>query len=168
MAAASELQLCGLRCINVRRIDSSDCRGLIGVRRSGDRLILQRGCGRGSGSGCAHGSRIRCCKRRLLDRRRRFRAHKRCIRLLRSFVPCPDRRRPQGDNHYGQNQSPRFHKLLMRCALRFKGDRFATPEEWRREDAPGRAPLGTKCQIYSAIAKLRRHLCRSVGSAVAP
>ena len=24
----------------------------------------------------------------------------------------------------------------MRCALRFKGDRFATPEEWRREDAP--------------------------------
>jgi hypothetical protein len=25
----------------------------------------------------------------------------------------------------------------MRCALRFKGDRFATPEEQRREDASG-------------------------------
>jgi hypothetical protein len=24
----------------------------------------------------------------------------------------------------------------MRCALGLKGDRFATPEEWRREDAP--------------------------------
>jgi hypothetical protein len=26
----------------------------------------------------------------------------------------------------------------MRCALRFEGDRFATPEEQRREDAPGK------------------------------
>jgi hypothetical protein len=29
----------------------------------------------------------------------------------------------------------------MRCALRFKGDRFATPDEQRREDAQlGYAP----------------------------
>jgi hypothetical protein len=32
----------------------------------------------------------------------------------------------------------------MRCALRFKGDCFATPEEQRREDAPEkRLPLNT-------------------------